>query len=278
MGRTDMTIRQAVAAVSERFPFEGYMRPTPPGNAAVLNIARTVRRHLPPGGRILDFGCGPCDKTAVLQSLGYRCSACDDLRDDWHGREGNTDRLAAFARECGIDFRLIRDGAIPFDEGVFDMLMMNDVLEHLPDSPRDLLNRLLHLVKPGGLFFMTVPSAVNIRKRIAVLMGRTNLAPFEDYYWYPGNTWRGHLREYTRDDTRKLAEFLALEVVELRSCHHMLTRLPRLALPIYLALTRVFTGWRDTWLLVARKPAGWAPRVLSDPERQAVLARATPYG
>jgi len=254
-----MTIEQAILAVNRRFPFEGYLHTSRPGNAALVNIARTVQRHVAPQGRILDFGCGPCDKTAVLQELGYRCSACDDLGDNWHNRDGNREKLTAFALDCGIDFRLTSDGAIPFDQTVFDMLMMHDVLEHLHDSPREVLNSLLALVKPGGLFFMTVPNAVNIRKRIAVLLGRTNLPPFEDYYWYPG-PWRGHVREYTRADTVKLADVLGLEVVELRSCHHMLRRVPAVARPIYLALTRVFPAWRDSWMLVARKPTGWTPR------------------
>ena len=269
-----MTIDEAIEAVSKRFPFDGYIPVGEGASSAWVNIARTVQRHVPRGARVLDFGCGPCDKTAVLQMLGYDCSACDDLQDGWHGIDGNRDSLVTFARECGIDFRLVTDGVIPFEEPVFDLVMMNDVLEHLHDSPRDLLNSLLRLVKPLGAFFMTVPNAVNIRKRLSVLLGRTNLASFEKYYWHP-NPWRGHIREYTRDDTAKLARFLGLEVVELRSCHHMLTKLPRCALPLYRALTRVFPGWRDTWLLVARKPEGWTPRVLSQEEQATVVMEAT---
>ena len=273
-GEANMTIDQAIAAVEERFPFKGYIPAGRMDSGAWVNIARTVQRHVPRGGRILDFGCGPCDKTAVLQMLGYECSACDDLQDGWHGRDNNRARLAEFARESGIDFRVVEGGVIPFEQPVFDMLMMTDVLEHLHDSPRVLLNSLLALVKPGGLFFMTVPNAVNIRKRISVLLGRTNLPPFDQYYWYP-DTWRGHVREYTRDDTEKLARFLGLEVVELTGCNHMLARLPRFGRPLYLALTRIFPGWRYTWLLVARKPAGWTPSVLSEERRAAVVMKAT---
>jgi hypothetical protein len=54
-------------------------------------------------------------------------------------------------------------------------------------------------VKPGGYLYVTVPNLVDIRKRIAVVFGKTNLGPFELYYWAP-IPFRGHIREFTRDD------------------------------------------------------------------------------
>ena len=65
--------------------------------------------------------------------------------------------------------------------------MRHDGLEHLHDSLRDLLIELLGLVRPEGCFFATVPKAVNVRKRIHVMFGKTNLPSFQQYYWYPGS-------------------------------------------------------------------------------------------
>jgi SAM-dependent methyltransferase len=208
----------------------------------------------------LDFGSGPCDKTAILQLLGFDCSAYDDLQDDWHQNAGNRERIMSFTRECGINFKLATDYSLPFDKNHFDMVMMHSVIEHLHDSPRELLNNLLELTKPGGLLFITVPNAVNIRKRIAVLAGRTNLTDFEEYYWHP-DPWRGHIREYVKDDLVKLAEYLNLKVLEIRGCDHMLEdRLSTLSRPVFLFLTNMFRGWKDSWLLVAKKKEGWQPR------------------
>jgi SAM-dependent methyltransferase len=157
------------------------------------------------------------------------------------------------------------------------MVMLHDVLEHLHDSPRDLLNDLLELATPTGLLFVTVPSAVNIRKRVNVLLGKTNLPPFEGYYWYPG-PWRGHIREYVRDDLLKLCEYLNLEVLELRNCDHMLRVLPRAYRPVYLFITKFFPGWKDSWLLVARKQQEWRPRkTLPQDELGRILGKSTSY-
>lgn len=272
-----MTSEEAIQLVIQRFPFEGYMTSGTTTKGVYSAIANTALRYLQPGSKILDFGCGPCDKTAVLQFLGFQCSGYDDLYDDWHKIPGNKGRILAFTKECGIDFRLANGNVFPFKRKWFDMIMLHDVLEHLHDSPRDLLNDLLELVKPEGLLFVTVPNAVNIRKRIDVFWGKTNLPRFESYYWYPGS-WRGHIREYVRDDLVKLSEYLGLEVLDLKGCDHMLEKLPNVVRPVYLFMTKVFTGCKDSWLLVARKRQGWiSKKTLPRDELARILGKSTSY-
>lgn len=267
-----MTVDEAIRRTIEEFPFEGYMLPE---KGAYVHIANIALRHLKFGDSILDFGCGPCDKTAVLQFLGFHCSACDDLQDDWHKIPGNREKILSFANKCGIDFRQANTEMLPFDKNSFDMIMIHDVLEHLHDSPRDLLNDLLTLVKPNGLLFVTVPNAVNIRKRMDVLFGKTNLPPFEGFYWYPGS-WRGHIREYVRDDLVKLSEYLNLEILELKSCDHMLQKLHSSIRPAYLLATGIFRGWKDSWSLVARKKQDWAvKKTLSQYELLRIFGKRT---
>jgi SAM-dependent methyltransferase len=269
-----MSINQAIRRIIEIFPFEGY---TAHQEGAYSNIAHTVQRWLQPGSAILDFGSGPCDKTSVLQYLGFKCSAYDDLQDEWHKLPGNREKIISFATHCGIDFQQSSGGILPFSKNTFDMIMLNSVLEHLHDSPRDLLNDLLEFAKPDGLLFVTVPNAVNIRKRIDVFLGKTNLPGFEGYYWYPGS-WRGHIREYVKNDLVLLADYLSLEVLELRGCDHMLWKLPRSIRPVYSFLTALFPGWKDSWLLVARKKQNWSvKKTLSQSQLVAILGTSNPY-
>jgi len=270
-----MTTQEAIQLTIKQFPFEGYMTSGGTVKESYLNIANTVLHYLQPGSRILDFGCGPCDKTAILQFLGFECSAYDDLQDDWHKIQGNREKITSFARECGIDFKLAIGCELPFEKNSFDMIMLHDVLEHLHDSPRDLLNDLIELIKPEGLLFVTVPNAVNIRKRIDVMFGRTNLPLFESYYWYPG-AWRGHVREYVKNDLVKLSEYLNLEELEIISCDHMLSKLPASIRPGYVLVTSIFRGWKDSWLLVARKRQGWSvKKTLLQNELTKILGKST---
>jgi SAM-dependent methyltransferase len=269
-----MTPDEAIAYVSQRFPFKNYMDESVD---SYRNIATAVRRYLTPGDRILDFGSGPCDKTAVVQALGFRCSAFDDLSDDWHNETDNRERIIRFASEHGIEFRLAADGYLPFEKESFEMVMLHDVLEHLHDSPRELLHDLVALIKPDGYLFITVPNAVNIRKRVSVVLGRTNLPPFDTFYWYPG-PWRGHVREYVKGDLVKLVAYLGLETTELHSCNHMLKVLPSGIRPFYVLLSSIFPGWRDSWLLIARKPRAWtAKKELPEGELETMMRKVSPY-
>ncbi|MEO5590700.1 MAG: class I SAM-dependent methyltransferase [Gemmatimonadaceae bacterium] len=263
-------IGDAVDAVSLRFPIEGYMTAIKSGGA-YWTIASTALRYLAPGSRVLDFGCGPCDKTAILQELGYVCSGCDDLDEDWHRSPGQRESILEFARNSGIDFRRNNGDGLPFEPGTFDMVMMHDVLEHIHDSPRELMNDLVELVRPGGYLFATVPNQVNIKKRLEVLAGRTNLTAYETFYW-SNDPWRGHIREYVRDDLVKLARYLNIEILELRGVDHMLQKIPRRARAPYLLVTNLLDGWKDSWLLVAKKPSTWqARRILTPAEKREIL-------
>lgn len=271
-----MTPKEAVKKIVELFPFKGYMSAALERRNTNLNVAETVCRYLQPGARILDFGSGPCDKAAVLQLLGYKCSALDDLQDDWHKLPGNKERIVEFARKSGVDFRLASESSRSFEKESFDMVMLLDVLEHSHDSPRNLLNSLLEMCKPGGYLLVTVPNAVNVRKRVDVCLGKTNYPRYEIFYYYPV-PWRGHVREYVRDDLSKLAEYLKVEIMELRGCDHMLGKVPKALQPFYLLFTDFFDGLKDSWTLVVKKPKDWRPHNPSRSDIEAKIGKTTSY-
>lgn len=255
-----MTPEQALREARDAFPFPGYFDYGGQPASDYLAIAETVGRVLAPGSTILDFGCGPCDKAAVLARMGYRCSGLDDLNDAWHRRDDNHDKIHRYAEDFGVE--LVDSGDLAaFDGRQFDMVMSHAVLEHLHDSPRQIFEHLVSLLRPGGLVYVSVPNAGNLRKRIAVARGRTNHAPFGDYYWYPGS-WRGHVREYVKGDLEVFADALNLDVVELGGCDHMLGSLSsnRLVQKTWALATAKLDSLKDSVYLVASKPEHWEPK------------------
>jgi len=254
------SVEDAVQAVRERFPLEGYIEEN---IAPYRTVGKVVLEHTRPGARLFDFGSGPCDKTAIASLLGCHCDAYDDLNDEWHRRGDTLDRIRQFAAATNVN---LSEHFAPDEDAGYDMVMMNDVLEHIHDSPRELLNDLVSMLAPGGLLFITVPNLANLRKRLDLLRGRTNLPRFELLYWYRG-PWRGPVREYVRSDLEKLVSYLGLELVALDTTHHMLKNLRPKLVPGYKMLTRLFPDVADTWVLLARRPAGWqARRALTDTE------------
>lgn len=252
----------AIRSTTAAFPLKGLEDRTGSSPLSLYATAATVCRYLPRGSRILDFGSGACHKSAVLQSLGYCVSATDDLGD---AQPGEADLIMSFARQQGVDFTRATGNTSPtlshYAQSSFDMVMLHHVLEHWPHSPRVLCESLLSLCKPGGGFlFVTVPNAGNIRKRIALLAGKTNLPPYDAFYWTEG-PYRGHVREYVRGDLVLLSQYLNLEILELNGIDDLIAvqrRHPALVLPYRLA-SAFFRGWKDTWKLVARKKREASP-------------------
>jgi 2-polyprenyl-3-methyl-5-hydroxy-6-metoxy-1,4-benzoquinol methylase len=219
----------------------------------LLDIAKLVTKHVPVGGKILDFGSGFGDVPAVLSILGYKCTAIDDFSDPWHTEE-NIQRTMKFSEKYNIN----RVSDIVSAGSGFDMVMLHDVLEHLHDSPRDILHDLLSSTKDSGLLYATVPNAVNIRKRITVLLGGTNLPHYNEYYWHP-HPFRGHVREYVRGDFEKMAHWLDLEVIQLEALNKMLPKLKSPIRQIWQLASILLSDCRDTWQFLGKKTLDWSP-------------------
>lgn len=269
-----MDTARAIDRIRGSFPFEGYIDRE---SGTYEDTGETARALLPAGGSVLEFGSGPCDRIAVLSALDLKCAAFDDLRDPWHREGDNRERIRRFAQEVGVDLRVGDDITTErWELEPFDMVMIHDVLEHWHDSPRPLLNELLSRVRDGGYLFVTIPNAANLRKRLNILRGHTNYPPYEQYFW--SERWRGHIREYVRDDLEQLCRHLGLNVRRLEGRNHMLRNLPAKMRPLYEQSSRLFPGARDTWLLVAEKPPGWQPKVLTDAELRSLALIGTPFG
>ena len=97
---TDSDISRIIEDLEKEFPFEGYMSYQ---YAPYQTIYDVVSEHLQTGQRLFDFGSGPCDKTAIAQSLGIQCTACDDFSDAWYLRDDNLQKIKRFASSQGIE-------------------------------------------------------------------------------------------------------------------------------------------------------------------------------
>lgn len=271
---------RAFADVAQEFPFPAYMDRR--CYHEMYSILRAMKRYVPvfQGRRLLDIGSGPMDKTGIMQALGFRCSAVDDLRDPWHLRGDNIVRIRAYAERLGIEFHHQIEGVrtVPFDEESFDVVSALAVIEHLHESPRHLLNTMGRYLKTGGLLLVTMPNSVNLRKRISVLLGKTNYNPVDELYFASG-TYRGHVREYTLSETVYICEQSGFDVIHSMTFeHHAHSKLAFPLREVYVALGHIAKRLRSGILVIGRKPKGWMP-VGEDEERyrRAVLD-AVPEG
>jgi 2-polyprenyl-3-methyl-5-hydroxy-6-metoxy-1,4-benzoquinol methylase len=99
------------------------------------------------GGRLLDVGCGSGAALQRLAELGWRCEGIDF-----------DERAVEAGRARGLDVRVGSLEEQGYPAATFDAVVMNHVLEHVPD-PRALLSESMRILKPGGQFACITPNA-----------------------------------------------------------------------------------------------------------------------
>ena len=239
----------------KEFPFKDYINPD--RKSAYFAMPKMLAPFVNEDAKILDFGCGPLDKTIMFKSLTKKLYAYDTLEDIWHTVDNNNKKIKKYAEQSNIHFIEKFDD---IEKNEYDVIMLHDVIEHFHVSPRVLLNHLLSCLKNDGLLVLTVPNAGNIRKRFHLLMGKTNYPRFGYFYWYP-KKWDGHVREYVKGDLEALTDFLGLTEVKLQTFHIHLDVLSKPLRPIWTSISKLFPNTRDSFYLIAQKPTDWSPRV-----------------
>ena len=117
-----------------------------------------VRAAVPAGGRVLEVGCSQANLSAHLAEAGYRVVATDVLLPAL--------RYARKKQPAGGWALVASDARYPsFREGMFDALVVGELLEHLP-RPGETLARLVRLLCAGGTVVITVPNGRFFRHRL----------------------------------------------------------------------------------------------------------------
>jgi ubiquinone/menaquinone biosynthesis C-methylase UbiE len=163
-------------------------------------LAHDLVRRAP--GRLLDWGCGWGQVTALLRELDVDVVAYDYRA----GMDGPTvEPLEQFPE---IEAHLSSEPvALPFEDNLFDTVLSCGVLEHVPD-PEGSVAEINRVLRPGGMFYVTnLPNRYSYTEKIARLLGL--------YY-------HGQLpddRVYTTRTARALLERHGFAVRELRLAH-----------------------------------------------------------
>ncbi|MEM9435426.1 MAG: class I SAM-dependent methyltransferase [Pseudomonadota bacterium] len=138
---------------------------------------------LPEGARALDIGGGIMG-VLMAELLGLAVTVADvndRSRDDIEG--------------LGLTFvtiDLFRDGAPPVTG--MDLVVLQEVIEHIPQPPYIVFRRIARLLAPGGRFFLTTPNGHRFRNVLYMIAGKEILG----LYRYPEEGQAlGHQHEYT---------------------------------------------------------------------------------
>jgi ubiquinone/menaquinone biosynthesis C-methylase UbiE len=123
-------------------------------------IIETLQKYVPEfkvrGSSVLDVGCG--DAGAIIAFAEEGASAAGIELSDTSLQRG---RLRADDHGVKIDLKKGVAEEIPFPDASFDLVMLDNVLEHVTDRPKT-LREVRRVLKPGGLLYMVTPKPFSL--------------------------------------------------------------------------------------------------------------------
>jgi len=115
-----------------------------------------IRRHLKPGARVLDAGCG-----RYLRFCREFSPVADVVGIDLERSFDTDNRQPPYAIRGDI-------GALPFPSEYFDIVISRSVVEHLEDPPR-VFREFFRVLRPGGKIVILTPNRYDYVSLIATV-------------------------------------------------------------------------------------------------------------
>jgi len=157
---------------------------------------------------VLEYGAIPLLLTGALAARGYRISAVDlEPR-----------RFAATIAALGLDVRRcdVEAEAVPFEAETFDVVLFNELLEHLRMNPIFTLGEVHRVLKPGGALLLSTPNLRSFRgiRNLLVRNQGHAVSPgiYEQYEKLETLGHMGHVREYTTTEVSDLLSRIGFRV------------------------------------------------------------------
>lgn len=204
--------------------------------------------------QLLDIGCYPPYLLEKAQKLGFQISGVASKH------EPITSPLEKYVTHLNIE-----KDKLPYPSNSFDIILLTELLEHLPHSPLFPLQQIRRVLKPDGLLIMTTPNAGRLANRLLPLVGKTTYPPLEQLINTPyasDNIYHRHHKEYTLDELKRLIQLAGFKIVKLTTIIAYTPFRPRLipdsppaklAKLLNFAITILIPPFRDTLYLEATR-------------------------
>ena len=160
-------------------------------------------------GDLLEIGCYPYCMSAFLQRAGYRLTGLDK-KPDRGSRVLAAEKLDI--RSCDVETE-----RFPFADASFDIILLNEVFEHLRIDPLFTLSEIKRCLRPGGRLMLTTPNLYGIMMVLRFLSGKGIEDPVAAFQMLKTTGHMGHLRTYSKMDIRSFLRTSGLEVVSLKT-------------------------------------------------------------
>lgn len=206
-------------------------------------LRHLLQLDLPRPARILEVGSG---QVALLlhRLYGDQCTVADVGAEHAHCVERHG--LQHFVCDLYHD-------EVP-DCGPQDLVVLCEVLEHVPRPPHEVFAKLRKALRPGGQLFLTTPNLFRLRNGLRLLLGRP---VFCNFVTPARGQALGHFLEYSADQLRfqlQHAGFDLPQVAEVQLCNEGTELMARVMRPLLAPLMLLRPRWRENLVASARRP------------------------
>jgi len=147
------------------------------GQIDIYLFDQLLRGRLQPGMRVLDAGCGSGRNLVYLLRSGYDVFGADS---DVDAIEAVRVLAATLAPQLpGANFRAETVEEMSFPDGFADVVLSSAVLHFARDDRHfeAMVTEMWRVLKPGGLLFCRLASAIGMETRVRQTVGRRFLLP-----------------------------------------------------------------------------------------------------
>ncbi|TAK77721.1 MAG: methyltransferase domain-containing protein [Dehalococcoidia bacterium] len=174
-----------------------------------------IERYVPLSGkRVLDLGCGLGEYVRAFARRGAKVLGSDIAT----ARLVEARARAAAAATDGVEGFLAAAGeALPFRDGCLDLIVLNEVIEHVADD-RETLREVARVLAPGGTCILYAPNRLYPFETHGIYWrGRYIFGNIPFVNWLPDalrNRLVPHARAYRQGDWRRLIAGTSLRIVD----------------------------------------------------------------
>lgn len=234
------SIRQDLILVDEQYRewnikyFNGHLN-------RYLSDLQIVKKNYK-GGKILEIGSLPYHLTAMLSLSSF----------DVTGLDVNPVRGNAFAEKYGLKIVKcdIETEALPFRDEQFDLVVFNEVFEHLRINPIRTLREINRVLAPGGKLILSTPNVYAIGNLYLFLRGRSiDNSPYREFLKLETLGHMGHVRIYS---AREVEEFLVNTSFSVKEVMYRYNRKSKKRL-LFKLFYRLIPVFRPQFVIISEK-------------------------
>lgn len=197
------------------FDWAGYLRCSA---VRMVHASTALSRHGVSRGWLLDQGSYLGNFALMFARMGYQVDALDSYRAYGDGLVGCLQAM------CASGVRILDTGhAVPTLDAVppetYDVVLCMGVIEHVPHTPRLLLEAIDRILKPGGHLVLDTPNLAYLYNRQKIASG-VSVMPALPSQYFANVPFMGHHREYTVDEIAWMIEQLHHDLLSVETFNY----------------------------------------------------------